>query len=243
MSGAGCTRRRYTSCMDLETFERAALDYWQAIPRRFREGVSALVVDPGTYRKEEFEDGWVYGYCEPDEAIMMLPEAPVVSRITLFHGSFVKIAEMTEGFDWDEELYETIRHELQHHLEWVAGDDGLGDEDDVQDDNERRRTGLPFTPGFHRMGTQLGNGAWLADHDLFLEVAVPRRDWPRVFTEGWSVDWGGLVATVPPVPLDADDPGPIYAPADVVSVEDGSAWPWDEVVLVLARKRGWWPWG
>ncbi|MCB9682512.1 MAG: metallopeptidase family protein [Alphaproteobacteria bacterium] len=231
--------------MDLRTFERRALARWQQIPARFREGVSALVIDPGTYRKEEFEEGWCYGYCEPDEAIMAIPDAPVTSRITLFYGSFVHIAALEDDFDWEAELAETLRHELQHHMEWRAGEDDLGDEDDLQDENERRCTGLPFTPGYHRLGVQLGRGVWLGDDTLFVEVDVPKRDWPLLGTEGWSVTWGGLEATVPPVPADVLGDDVLYAPADVVVFDEDEAdalWPWEEVVVVLRRKRGWWPW-
>src|SRR5690606_10625547 len=145
-------RRRARRGMDLATFERRALAYWDAIPARFREGVTALIVEARAHKKEEFEDGWIYGWCEPDEAVMAIPGAPVTSRITLFHGSFVEIAADDPDFDWEAELEETIRHELQHHLEWRGGDDDLGDEDDVQDDNERRVTGAPFQPWFHRKG-------------------------------------------------------------------------------------------
>jgi hypothetical protein len=227
--------------VDLERFERLAFEYWAGIPERFREGVSAFVIEPGTYRKEEFEDGWVYGYCEPDEAIMSIPDAPVTSVITLFYGSFVQIARMTPGFDWEDELWETIRHELQHHLEWRAGLDLLGDEDDVQDDNERRLMGAPFRQDFHRLGLPMGPGVWLADDDLFVELELRSAAWARLVSEPASRQWGEVRATTPPLPAELLNDDVIYAPADVevVGADADAQLPWRDVVLVLRRKRGW----
>jgi hypothetical protein len=227
--------------VDLEGFEALAFELWEAIPARFREGVSAFVIEPGTYRKEEFEDGWVYGYCEPDEAIMAIPDAPVTSVITLFYGSFVQISLTTPDFDWEAELRETVRHELLHHLEWRAGVDHLGEEDDVQDDNERRVTGAPFRPDFHRLGLQLGPGVWLADDDLFIEVELRGRAWARLATEPCARRWGEIVASTPPLPVDLLEEDLLYVPADieVVDAPPDVELPWRDVVLVLRRKRGW----
>lgn len=227
--------------MDLTTFEQRAFERWESIPRRFREGVSAFVVEPGTYRKEEFEEGWVYGYCEPDEAVMAIPDAPVTSRITLFYGSFVRISMSQPEFDWEEELWETVRHELQHHLEWRAGLDHLGDEDDLQDENERRATGLSFTPDFHRWGTQLGSDAWLADGDLFLEMEVPSERWQAVVSGPLEHRWSGVLATAPPADIDVGDTDLIYVDADVVEwSEPDASLPWRGVVLVLRRRYSMW---
>jgi hypothetical protein len=229
--------------MDLVTFERRAIELWTAIPARFREGVTAFVVEPGAYRKEEFEEGWCYGTCEPDEAVMAIPGAPVSSIVRVWYGSFVRIAEDDDDFDWEEELAETVRHELQHHLEWRAGEDHLGDEDDLQDENERRLTGAAFRPWFHRGGIPLGKGAWLADDTLFVEVDVPKADWPRLAETGVTHTWGGLRLSVPPLPGDLLADEPVYDPAAVEGLAEVDAvWPWEEVCLVLQRKRGWWPW-
>ncbi len=232
--------------MDFPSFERRVVAVWDAIPDVFKEGVTAFVVDRDAFQKEEFEEGWCYGVCEPDPLYELVPDAPVCSRISIFHGSFVEIARLAREdgvpFDWDAEIVETVRHELQHHLEWRAGEDGLGDDDDLQDDNERRVTGLPFTPGFHRWGTALGDHAWLGDDTLFVEVRVRRKDWPRLAEGPHEHAWGGwrlrTDEAVPEALL--SDGSPIYAPAWAVGVDRDAPMPWRDVVLVLWRAR--WPW-
>lgn len=234
--------------MDFETFERRVVEVWEAIPDRFKEGVSAFVVDPGRFAREEFEEGWCYGYCEPDPVVSLIPDAPVCSRITVFHGSFVEIARLAqEGgapFDWEEEIVETVRHELQHHLEWRAGEDGLGDEDDLQDDNERRLTGLPFTPGFHRWGAALGDGAWLGDDTLFVEVGLRPRAWRALARAPLEHVWQGIALQADqPVPSEwLKEGGTLYLPAYVVDAEHAWSLPWRDVALVVWRRSawGWW---
>ncbi len=226
--------------MHLEAFERYAFACWESIPEHFREGVTQFVVDPGVFFKEEFDDGWVYGTCEPDAAMLALPEAPITSIITLYFGSFVHIASDAEDFDWREEIWETVRHELQHHLEWRSGVDHLGDDDDLQDENSRRVQGLPFAGDFHRLGTQLGRTAWLADGDLFVELELPEARWERVLGEPIEVSWGGVRAIAPPVPAELWTEGLIYADADLEELQDDRRLPFREVVLVLRRTRPWW---
>jgi hypothetical protein len=228
--------------MDLATFERRAFELWEQIPPRFREGVTQFVVEPGVFRKEEFEGGWCFGTCEPDPLMDLIPGAPVSSIIRLWFGSFVAIEADQGELEWEEELEETIRHELQHHLEWRAGVDHLGDEDDLQDENERRLSGAPFTPWFHRWGTQLGATAWLADDELFLEQEVPEADWARVLREGIEVRWGDLMAVFDGG-VDAAECGDlVYVDVGWSLVEEpGATMPWGNVSVVLHRRAApWW---
>ncbi|HLV11897.1 MAG TPA: metallopeptidase family protein, partial [Trueperaceae bacterium] len=55
-------------------------------------------------------------------------------HVALYYGSFRAIAEADPGFDWEEEAWETLTHELRHHVESLAGEDLL-----VQEDVERGR--------------------------------------------------------------------------------------------------------
>ena len=45
--------------------------------------------------------------------------------IILYYGSFVHLLEDSSPGEWEEELWDTIVHELRHHLESLAGVDDL----------------------------------------------------------------------------------------------------------------------
>jgi len=53
-------------------------------------------------------------------------------HVALYWGSFRRIAENDPEFDWEEEIWETLTHELQHHVESLAGDGRLIEEDLLQ---------------------------------------------------------------------------------------------------------------
>ena len=55
-------------------------------------------------------------------------------HIALYYGSFVQIARHDAQFNWQGEIWETLVHELQHHLESLSGWNGL-----VLDDLEQLR--------------------------------------------------------------------------------------------------------
>ena len=48
-------------------------------------------------------------------------------HIARYYGGFLEVAG--EGFDWEAEVWETLLHELRHHLESLAGRDDLVQED------------------------------------------------------------------------------------------------------------------
>ena len=51
------------------------------------------------------------------------------------------IASGDPDFDWEEEIWETLLHELLHHREFAAAEDGLEVYDAAMDENFRRRAG------------------------------------------------------------------------------------------------------
>jgi hypothetical protein len=50
-------------------------------------------------------------------------------EITVYYRTFRAIWDEDGPFDWDAELRETIAHELDHHLAFLAGDDPMDDEE------------------------------------------------------------------------------------------------------------------
>ena len=62
------------------------------------------------------------------------------SVVVLYYGSFFRVSRQDDAFDWEVELWETLTHELQHHLESLAADDSLIDMDYAADENYRRES-------------------------------------------------------------------------------------------------------
>jgi len=66
---------------------------------------------------------------KPDEEFYIMGEYvedPVMgSYVVLYYGSFAAVLEGEPREVWEDELWETILHELQHHLEALAGVDDL----------------------------------------------------------------------------------------------------------------------
>lgn len=91
------------------------------------------------------------------------------SLVVLYYGSFFRLARLDPEFDWAAELWETLTHELQHHLESLADEDALGDMDYAADENFRRYQGESFDPLFFRQGVR--EDAWYrVEDEYFLEV-------------------------------------------------------------------------
>lgn len=220
--------------MDFATFDKEALRLWESIPPRFREGVAALCIEENAHADAEFPDVLLMGECMSD-ASALVPGAPVQSLIYLYYGSFAKIAAREPTFDWDGELWETLTHELQHHLEWRAGYDALGDEDDLQRENLARRDGRPFQRDYYRKGARLDTGVYTVDGDLFLEYAVPRKDWTQLREQAVSLEWAGLVATFGPLPESSLREKVMFVLPDV-ELQDGACLPWYDVIVVVRRK-------
>ncbi|GAB1399122.1 metallopeptidase family protein [Aminivibrio sp.] len=50
--------------------------------------------------------------------------------VALYWGSFAEALGGTSPEEWEEEIEETVLHELRHHVESLAGVDYLGEEDE-----------------------------------------------------------------------------------------------------------------
>jgi len=209
--------------VDRSRFERAVLEAWQAIPDRFRVGVAALEIHDGLGDWDGAPDPTLLGLCEPDPVVSELSE-DVVSRIHIFYGGFVHAAALGP-FDWAAEVTETVRHELQHHLEWRAGVDPLGESEDVEMAHYARLDGQPFHPGYHRGGVPMAPDAWLVADELYVERWVSRRQWRSCPV---AASWQGVKLTLVPQRL-AD--GIAY----VAALADGWV-PAAGVTLVLRRR-------
>ena len=215
--------------MNFERFERRAREMFDEIPRELRHGVEYVAVHHDALPHPTMPGVFTLGECatgEYDPGIE-LPEA-VRSGVHLYHGSFRELEKLDPEFDWEEELWETITHEIRHHRESAAGEDALEELDWAEDENFKRRDGKEFEPFFYRAGLPVAEGAWEVDGDLFVERTVTADD---IDEEEIAVTIGGDEVVVPiPQPL-----GDVH----FVYLED--AWDGDfDVAVVLIRHRGAW---
>ncbi|HEX6588672.1 MAG TPA: metallopeptidase family protein, partial [Longimicrobiales bacterium] len=139
--------------MNLRSFEELAEEYWAEIPDDYKHGVDGVRVLRGTKAHDELPDVWTMGECVTEAFPSEFGSAETTrSAIVLYHGSFEKLADQDDAFDWEDELWETITHELRHHLESLAAEDALEDVDYAADENFKRQDGAPFDPFFYRSG-------------------------------------------------------------------------------------------
>ena len=164
------------------------------------------------------------GECVPFPAAEDGGADTVQSRIVLYHGSFAALAHLTPGFDWRDEAWETLTHELRHHLEWRAKRPDLEDLDWAVEQNFARHDGEEFDPGFFLQGEVVADGAYRVEDDVFLDRIVGAAPEAVVFA------WRGREYRTP-VP-----PGTTL-PA-FLTVAGAAEPPPGDLVLVLRRKPG-----
>jgi hypothetical protein len=203
--------------MDFPEFERLVRRLAREIPDDYMDGIAAIDVSPKTIPHPVRADVYTLGECIPlhgegDE---------VQSRVVLYHGSFRALDGLRGGFAWREEAWETLTHELRHHLEWRANADALEAFDWAAEQNFARQEGQPFDPLFHLSGERVDEGVYRIDDDVFLDRVVRRRP-PTV-----DVTWHGGTyrVEVPDVTLPA-----------FVTLDGLREPPPGDVVLVLRRK-------
>jgi zinicin-like metallopeptidase len=136
------------------------------VPPEFRDGIVAIDVSPKVVPHPVHGDVYTLGECVPLE--WSGNGADLESRVVLYYGSFASLARLGD-FDWREEAWETLTHELRHHLEWRANVDALAAYDWAAEENFKRHEGQPFDPLFFRSGELVHDGVWKVDDDVFIE--------------------------------------------------------------------------
>ena len=112
------------------------------IPSEFLRGLQGVHAHPEAHPEEGFDDVWRMGeYLDPGPEDFLGGSEGLGRHIALYHGSFVAVAAGDPDFDWEEEIWETLTHELRHHVESLAGDTSLIDEDLRQQAEFDRRDG------------------------------------------------------------------------------------------------------
>ena len=210
--------------MRLSDFEAMVRRMTAEVPPDFLDGVAEIAVSPRTVPHPEREEIFTLGECVPLPAAGGDAPEGVQSRIVLYHGSFQALARLREGFDWRGEAWETLTHELRHHLEWRARAPDLEAFDRAAEQNFARQDGEPFDPAFHLDGEPVEPDVYQVDDDVFLDRVVAS------LPAETDVAWAGRTYRVP-VPSDARLPA-------FLTLEGVEPSPPGELVLVLRRKPG-----
>lgn len=151
------------------------------------------------------------------------------SVVVLYWGSFKNLAVLDADFDWEEELWETLTHELRHHLESLARSDALEGVDYAMDQLFNRNEGLDFDPWYYQQGDDLTGGVFRVERSWYLEQAWQVEDFEAASFVAF--DWRGASYRIPR-PEELGDVHYVW----VEGVEVGE----DTLELVLVRRRSWW---
>jgi hypothetical protein len=205
----------------LDDFQQMVRRLAGEVPPDFLDGIAEVAVSPRTVRHPDRPAVYTLGECIPLPTGQAGEVEAVQSRLVLYYGSFAALARDEPDFDWRGEAWETLTHELRHHLEWRARRPDLEDFDWAVEQNFARQDGESFDPAFHLEGEPLGEGTYRVDDDVFLDRLVSRVP-PAV-----ELTWRGRQYTVS-LPPDATLPA-------FLTIEGVTRPPSGDLVLVLRR--------
>lgn len=213
---------------DFETMVRGMIG---ELPAEFRNGLVAIEVTPKTVPHPLREGVYTLGECVPHTfGAPGEDDAELHSTILLHHGSFAALAAEEPGFDWRREAWETLTHEVRHHLEWRANVAPLEALDDAVEANYARQAGEPFEPLFYQDGERIAPAVTKVEDDIFVDRPLGRRAWRRAGGSAVTVEWHGRSWRVSlPIPL---------ADVEFVTLVGLEPTPVGDVVLVVRRRPG-----
>jgi len=211
-------------------FEAMIRDMTREVPPDFLDGIEGIEVTRKTVPHAVRAEVFTLGECVPHAFSQQDEGARLRSRVLLHYGSFAALARITPGFDWRHEAWETLTHELRHHLEWRARVPALEALDDAVEANYARHDGEAFPALFFLDGEVIAEGVYKVEDDVFLDVPLTGKEWkaqagaPRTFHwhgHDWRLD-------VPRGPADV-----LFLTAVGVEPE-----PAGDLVVVVRRRPG-----
>ena len=216
--------------MKFAEFRAFAERVYEEIPERYREGIEGLIVSREAAKHPELADVFTLGECltESWPSEWQGPET-TRSSVVLYWGSFRNVAARDEDFDWEEEIWETLTHELRHHLESLAAEDQLEDVDYAADEGFKREDGLPFDPWYYQSGEPAGPGVYRVEEQIFVEQLWESAAFDAADEVGFT--WDGRPWVIPR----PDRLGDLH-----FVLVDGVVPDREVLELVLVRRRSWW---
>jgi hypothetical protein len=216
--------------VDFAEFERRARSAFEEIPESYREGVDGLTVTRDAPGHPELPGVFTLGECVTEEHLSDFGGPDTTRSVIALHwGSFRSLAEENPDFDWDDEIWETLTHELRHHLESLAGDAALEGVDYAADESFKRFAGETFDPWYYQHGEEVGDEVFQAERTRYFEQTWSESDYLDVGS--LSLEWGGRHYSV----QKPDRLGDVHFVL-VEGLELGD----ESVEIVLVRRRTWW---
>jgi hypothetical protein len=208
--------------MRLTDFQKMVATMAAELPREYFAGVAAVDVSEKAVPHPTRPEIYTLGECIPIPTGPDAGDEGVQSRIVLYYGSFKSLSRIEQGFDWRGEAWETLTHELRHHLEWRARKRDLESFDRAAEQNFARQDLEPFDPLFYLDGETEAPGWYQVDDDRFHERIV------RAVPAEVEFAWHGAAYRVAV-------PSHVTLPA-FLTVEGVDDPPPGELVLVLRQK-------
>ncbi len=216
--------------MKFQEFEKAAREAYEAIPDEFKEGVEGLVVSRESPAHPDLPDVFTLGQCLTEDYVSDWGSPDTTrSMVVLYWGSFKSLGGRDPDFDWDGELWETLTHELRHHLESLAREDALEGVDYASDETFKRDEGLDFDPWYYQHGDVVERGVYRVESNYYMEQAWRSTDFDDA--DHLEFAWEGSRYRTPR----PDKLGDVH----FVWVQGVIEAP-GTLELVLVRRRGWW---
>lgn len=128
--------------------EHAPLPGFEAFAERGRALADALFEEEGLSSVSFVVEGGVPAVDDGGEPLMgaYVPGSPGdmgspsrAAEITVYYRTFRAIWDEDGAYDWDRELADTLAHELEHHLAYLAGDDPMDDDERAEIEGEALR--------------------------------------------------------------------------------------------------------
>lgn len=128
--------------MTFEVFQKTLAEMVDEIPDEFLQGLQGVHALPEERLEPDYGEVFRLGeYMDPGPGDFLGAGEGLGRHVALYYGSFARLAEEEPDFDWEAELWETLTHELRHHVESLAGDASLIEEDRRRDEGFRRLFG------------------------------------------------------------------------------------------------------
>lgn len=162
------------------------------LPPEFLDGIVDIVVTVKTVPHPVRRDVFTLGECQPHDFGAPDEDAPGLrSTVELHYGSFAALAKIDPSFDWRREAWETLTHEVRHHLEWRARVPELEALDEAVEANYARHDGEPFPALFFLDGERLAPKVTKVEDDVFIDVVLEARAWKRAGGTALPIVWHG----------------------------------------------------